>query len=185
MKYFLTLVITLFFSISTTQQIAGKGQLEITVSYERQGGIGSNQYAIWIENAQGELVKTLFVTNFTAKGGYSFRPDCTPTWVNKANPASLSEQGVDAFSGATPQTGDHTYTWDLTDVKGHQVTAGEYTFYVEGTLTLGNNSTVLFKDVISVGDNIVSVDPKPEFSSDDTQNKGMIISVKATYLPSN
>ena len=182
---FLTLVFAFFLlgagSVSETQQAAGKGKLEITVSYERQSGSGSNQYAIWIENAQGELVKTIFVTKFTAQGGYSFRPDCTPTWVNKANPASKSEQEIDAFSGATPQTGNHTYTWNLTDDKGNKVTTGEYTFYVEGTY-LGKGK-VLFKSVISVGDKTISVEPQPEFSSDETKNKGMITSVKATYLP--
>ena len=182
-KVFLTLAITFFFGFSGTQQTAEKGQLEITISYERQSGPGSNQYAIWIENAQGQLVRTLFVTKFTAQGGYSFRPDCTPIWVGKANPASMSEQEVDAISGATPQTGNHTYTWDLADDKGNKVSAGKYTFYVEGTL-LGK-STVMFKDVISVGNNEVLVNPKPEFSSDETKNKGMITTVKAAYLPSN
>ena len=181
--FFLTLVMTFFFSNSETLQASGKGKLEITVSYERQDGRGSNQYAIWIENAKGQLVRTVYVTKFTAQGGYSLRPDCTPKWVSKADTASMSKQDIDAFSGATPQTGDHTYTWDLTDDKGNQVAAGEYTFYVEGTL-LGK-STVLFKDVISVGDKKVSVNPTPEFSSDDMQNKGMISSVKATFLPSN
>lgn len=179
--FFLTLATAFFFSIPGTLQATEKGKLEITVSYERQDGRGSNQYAVWIENAQGQLVKTLYVTKFTAQGGYSPRPDCTPVWVSKANPASMTEQQVDAFSGATPQTGDHTYTWDLTDDKGSLVAAGKYTFYVEGTL-LGK-STVLFKDVISVGGDKASVNPKPEFSSDDTQNKGMITAVKAAYLP--
>ena len=182
---FLTLAFAFFLfnadCIANEIKVTEKGKLEITVSYERQSGRGSNQYAIWIENAQGQLVKTLFVTKFTAEGGYSFRPDCTPMWVNKANPASMSEPEVDAFTGATPQTGNHTYIWNLTDNKGNQVSKGNYTFYVQGTL-LGKNQ-VLFKGVISVGDKKVSVNPQAEFSSDDTQNKGMITAVKATYFP--
>ena len=180
---FLTLAFTFLFSISDTKKAAENGRIEITVSYERQAGPGSNQYAIWFENAQGQLVKTLFVTNFTAKGGYEIRPDCTPTWVGKANPASMSKEEVDAYSGATPLTGNHIYTWDLTDDKGNTVAAGDYTFYFEATL-LGK-SKVMYKDVISVGGKEISVNPTPEFSSDETQNKGMITSVKATYLPSN
>jgi Predicted periplasmic protein len=180
---FLSFAVTFLFSLSDTKRAAENGRIEITVSYERQAGPGSNQYAIWFENAQGQLVKTLFVTNYTAQGGYEIRPDCTPMWVGKANPASLSKEEVDAFSGATPQTGDHIYTWDLTDDKGNPVTAGEYTFYFEATL-LGK-SKVIYKDVISVRGKEVSINPKPEFSSEETQNKGMIKSVKATYLPSN
>jgi len=180
---FFTLAFTLFIldaaACDACRRKAAQGKLEIIVSYERQSGRGSNQYAIWIENAQGQIVKTLFVTKFTAQGGYSFRPDCTPIWVKKAEPTSLSKQEIDAFSGATPRTGNHTYTWNLADDK---VTTGEYTFYVEGTL-LGK-STVLFKGVISVGNNEVSVSPQAEFSSDDKENKGMITAVKATYFPS-
>ncbi|MDR2037847.1 MAG: DUF2271 domain-containing protein [Bacteroidales bacterium] len=52
----------------------GNGVLEITVSYVRQSGHGSNQYAVWIEDSVGKLVKTLYVTQFTAKGGYVRRP---------------------------------------------------------------------------------------------------------------
>ncbi|MCD8029788.1 MAG: DUF2271 domain-containing protein [Bacteroides sp.] len=46
------------------------GKLEITVDYKRQDGRGSNQYAVWVEDAVGNLVKTLYVTQFTADGGY-------------------------------------------------------------------------------------------------------------------
>ena len=168
-------------SIYETQQFTKKGKLEITVSYEKQSGTGSNQYAIWIENAQGQIVKTIFVTKFTAQGGYSYRPDCTPMWVNKAKPAEMSKQRIDAFSGATPQSGNHTYVWDMTDDMGNQVAAGEYTFYVEATLLAA--SKVTFKGAVVTGDSKVSVEPKPEFSSNDSKNKGMIKSVKATYLP--
>ena len=59
--------------------------LEVSFNYQRQQGPGSNQYAVWIENEKGEVVKTLFVTSFTTKGrvrgneqpmrGYIKRPD--------------------------------------------------------------------------------------------------------------
>ena len=42
--------------------------LEVSFDYQRQGGPGSNQYAVWIENEKGDVVKTLFVTSYTTKG---------------------------------------------------------------------------------------------------------------------
>ena len=60
--------------------------LEVSFDYQRQAGPGSNQYAVWIENEKGDVVKTLFVTSYTTKGrarggqqpqrGYIVRPAC-------------------------------------------------------------------------------------------------------------
>ena len=62
--------------------------LEVSFDYQRQAGPGSNQYAVWIENEKGNVVKTLFVTSYTTKGrarggerpkrGYIVRPACVP-----------------------------------------------------------------------------------------------------------
>ncbi|MDR2011282.1 MAG: DUF2271 domain-containing protein [Bacteroidales bacterium] len=157
------------------------GKLEITVSYERQSGRGSNQYAVWIEDTEGKLIKTIFVTKFTADGGYSYRPNCVPLWLSKATPASHTKKEIDAYSGATPSTGEQIYIWDLTDNKGNKISQGEYTFFVEGTLI--NNSTVLYKGSFAVGKDKVSMTPTPDFNSDDPKNKGMIKSVTAKYIP--
>lgn len=63
--------------------------LEVSFYYQRQADPGSNQYAVWIENEKGNVVKTLFVTSYTTKGharggeqpkrGYIVRPACVPT----------------------------------------------------------------------------------------------------------
>ena len=52
-------------------------RLEISFRFQR-GGIASSQYAIWIEDETGKLVRTLYVTSFTAKGGYEYRKDAVP-----------------------------------------------------------------------------------------------------------
>ena len=100
--------------------------LEVSFDYQRQAGPGSNQYAVWIENEKGDVVKTLFVTSYTTKGrtrpgeepmrGYVKRPACVPTWVKASKAAEQTDQQLDAFTGATPQTdGTQTFTWDFTD----------------------------------------------------------------------
>ncbi len=144
------LAFAMLFSINC-QKNDNNGKLEITVSYEKQAGRGSNQYAVWIEDTKGDIVKTLYVTAFTADGGYTYRETSLPVWVIKANPASLSKEQIDAFSGATPSSGEHTYTWDLTDQQGNKVEAGNYIYIVEATY-LGD-SHVMFKDSFTVGNN--------------------------------
>ncbi len=164
---------------------AGKtsGILEITVDYKRQDGRGSNQYAVWVEDAVGNLVKTLYVTQFTADGGYKKRPDCTPLWVTKAQAPSLSKEQIDAFSGATPQTGLQVYTWDGTDQQGQEVAPGSYTFVVEATY-LGSH-IVVFKGEFDRDHAEITLTPEAEFNSDESQNRDMIQGVTARYIPAS
>lgn len=129
-------------------------QLQISFQYNKQQGPGSNQYAVWIEDMNGNVVKTLFVTSFTSKGrprqgqkadrGYHFRPTCVPTWVKHANADALTDVEVDGFTGATPQvSGLQSFLWNFTDQNGKPVKSGTYKFYVEATYY--NSSIVLYE----------------------------------------
>lgn len=133
------------------------GSLEISFSYTKQAGPGSNQYAVWIENAQGEVVKTLFVTEFTAKGrsrdgskpqrGYTYRTSCVPTWVRHVDAENLTDEQMDAFTGSTPaESGVQTFTWDFTDQAGQQVPKGIYRFFIEATYN-GNSIVTHYGEV--------------------------------------
>jgi hypothetical protein len=165
----------------TNMENQKSGKLDILISYERQSGPGSNQYAIWIENLEGELIKTIFVTSFTAQGGYVKRPACTPVWVEKAKPAELSNQQIDAFSGATPQSGNHIYTWDLTDNEGKSVKPGKYRFIIE--VNIISKSMVVFKGIVDTEGEKSEIKTEPEYNTDETKNKGIITSVNAIYYP--
>ncbi len=120
------------------------GSLEISFNYNKQAGPGSNQYAVWIENEAGQVVNTLFVTEFTSKGrsrdgskparGYTYRTSCVPTWVQHVGAENLTDEQMDAFTGATPaESGVQAFTWDFTDQAGQPVAKGTYRFYVEAT----------------------------------------------------
>ena len=110
-----------------------KEQLVISFDFQR-GGIASSQYAIWIEDEEGKLIRTLYATSFTVKGGYKYRRDAIPFWVRKACLEKMTETQVDAITGATPYNGKLTYIWDGTDQNGIQVPKGKYHFFIEGTL---------------------------------------------------
>ena len=136
------------------------GSLEISFNYTKQAGPGSNQYAVWVENADGQVVKTLFVTTFTAKGrsrdgskparGYTYRTSCTPTWVQHVNAEALSDEQMDAFTGATPaESGVQTFTWDFTDQAGQPVAKGTYRFFLEATYN--GASVVTYTGTVTFG----------------------------------
>ena len=160
----------------------------VTFDFAKQSGYASNQFAVWVEDAGGKLVKTLFVTNFTANGGYQKRPDAIPVWVSRA---AASEGVPDGISGATPKSGSLRYVWDLTDQSGTRVANGTYTIYVEGTLRGKNH--VLYSGEIILDGNATSTEGTAEYTyaaSDeqaalnaDAPENAMISNVKAEYIP--
>ncbi|KQC14039.1 MAG: hypothetical protein APR63_06365 [Desulfuromonas sp. SDB] len=81
------------------------------------------QTAIWIEDEQGDFVKTIYVSGFA---GYVKNVQVTlPQWANSSN------FETDANTSASIDIGYHSYIWDLTDSKDQLVTAGKHTVYVE------------------------------------------------------
>lgn len=162
--------------------------LEVSFRYQRQDGPGSNQYAVWIENDKGEVVKTLFVTSFTAKGrtrgneqpvrGYIRRPACVPTWVKAVKADELTDQQLDAVSGATPrESGVQTFTWDFIDQTGKAVKRGTYRVRVEATLF--NASAITYTGTFSTKDKAGNVALTSVLTEPDEIHQNMVTDVKA------
>jgi hypothetical protein len=84
--------------------------VEFDIAFNRQSGYATNQFAVWIETPDGEFVKTIAVTEFTANGGYENRPDALKLWRE-----SGGLDDVDAVTTATPK-GEATYRWTLVSV---------------------------------------------------------------------
>lgn len=165
------------------------GEVSISFDFTRQSGYASNQFAVWIEDTDGQYIKTLYATRYTAMGGYKNRPDSIPGWVEKSGLADM--ENVDAVSGATPQSGALTYTWDGTDAAGNAIPVGTYRFLVEGSLRWKNR--VLYTGEIAIGDDAAFAEAEAQFiyegspdqpalNGDSTEN-GMIGPVQAVYTP--
>ena len=162
--------------------------LEVSFNYQRQAGPGSNQYAVWIENEKGEVVKTLFVTSYTTKGrarggeqpkrGYIVRPACVPTWVKTVKADEKTDQQLDAVTGATPQAGGtQTFTWDFTDEQGKAVQQGDYKVVVEATLFF--DSVIIYSGTFSTKDKEGDIKLTSTLTKGDEQHKNMVTNVKA------
>lgn len=174
MRKILSLFMVAAALFATTSCAQKSSSVEVSFNYERQDGPGSNQYAVWVENAQGQVVRTLFVTSYTTKGrargdeelvrGYIKRPACVPTWVKTVNANELSDEELDVFTGATPQNnGLQTFTWDLKDQKGVVVPKGTYKIFVEATL--------IFDCIVKY---------EATFSTDDEINKNLVFTETLT-----
>jgi len=138
------------------------GEVVISFDFVRQSGSASNQHAVWIEDMEGNVVRTLYASRWTANGGYRTRPDSIALWAGRADLANMASSEVDAVSGATPATGPLSYTWDLTDSGGNTVAPGDYAFFVEGTLRWKN--FVIYSGIISLGVRPATVQADADFT---------------------
>lgn len=178
---------------NTKQTTPKAGKVEISFDYERKSGPGSNQYAVWIENESGAVVKTLFVTSFTTKGrvregqplrrGYTYRPACVPTWVSHARAAEMTDVALDAITGATPkESGVQTFCWDFTDAEGKKVSEGNYKICLEATLK--NEYKILYVGTLSTTLQPASIiEMKETVTGADEAYSGMIKNVKVICKP--
>jgi hypothetical protein len=152
MKKLFFVIIALLLSLaacSTPKQsfeLQASKYVEFDVDFNRQSGYATNQFAVWIETVDGEFVKTVAVTKFTANGGYENRPDALKLWRERGG---LDD--VDAVTAATPK-GEAMYRWTLDNYNGRRVVNGDYVYFAEGNLRWGNR--VIFRGTISVGESV-------------------------------
>lgn len=184
------MIAAMLLSVVAVAQNAKKAEktLEVSFNYEKQGGPGSNQYAIWIENEKGEFVKTLFVTSYTSKGrarggqpaqrGYIVRPTCVPVWVKTSKAEEKTDEQLDAVTGATPQnSGTQTFSWNFTDEQGKAVPQGTYKVKVEATLYF--DSDIIYTGTFTTKDKAGNIALTSELTKPDEQHKNMVTEVKA------
>jgi hypothetical protein len=165
-----------------TQSAANPASAEISFAFNRQSGSSSNQYAVWVEDGRGNLVKTLDATRYTANGGWERRAQSIPIWVSKSGLSALEKKDIDAFTGATPRTGTQNYRWDGTDKNGNPLAAGEYRIFLEATLR-GENR-VLYSASVTPGSGSgspVESQVRAEYFGSSARERGMIENVKVVY----
>lgn len=157
--------------------------VNVSFLFTRMSTHASNQLAIWVENEQGVMVRTLLVTGFTAgRRGYRNRENALSHWVEVFDPESKTDDEIDVVSSATPSEGQLSYDWNLADDTGKRVPDGIYYLKFEGTLFWESN--ILYTAVINTtdfttGEQDVSVERS---QPDNTENETMIQDVVITIF---
>jgi hypothetical protein len=118
------------------------GSLSVTATTSSAGGnyAPKNIVAIWIEDEQGDFVKTLLAYAQNRKTHLN-------TWEASTTAAGSPFNTVDAITGATkPNHAERSCTWNGTDVNGALVPDGTYKLRMELTdkNNTGNFSTFTF-----------------------------------------
>jgi len=105
--------------------------------------------AVWIENAKGEYIRSVYATKYTARGGYVRRPVSLSVWRSKAGWEKASPEEIDAVSGSTLEAGIHTLTWDGKDKNGNLVPDGKYHVRIEANIL--NEKKMFSEAIIEMG----------------------------------
>jgi hypothetical protein len=133
------LTILLFLAATSWINAQTSGTLTVTATTSSAGGnfAPKNIVAVWIENEQGNFVKTLLAYAQTRKTHLN-------TWEASTTAAGSPFNTVDAVTGATKTShATRTCTWDGTDINGTLVPDGTYKVRMELTdkNSTGNYST--------------------------------------------
>ena len=132
-----TFSLRVFLILSTLSILAGLQSCDL-FTHKRKIGISytlkqetryvpSYQVALWLEKPDGQFVKTLFVSNYLAFGGFLV-PDVCGTWSEKANWQNVSKEEFDAVSGETPRPGKVKLTLENSK---NRIPDGEYRIFMQ------------------------------------------------------
>lgn len=128
------------------------GQLTVSVSTSQAGGgyAPKNIVAIWVEDGQGNFVKTLLAYANSRKTHLN-------TWQASTSDAGTEYNTTDAITGATKNShATRECTWDATDYNGNAVTDGEYYVWMELTDKNGTGNYSSFAFIKGHGDQVLN-----------------------------
>lgn len=134
-----------------------------------------------IVHLNGSLVRTLFVTKFTATKGWEIRQETLPTWKKKANISVLKKEEVDGITGATPKAQRLIFIWEEKSGDNTFLPSGEYNYFVECNYFW--EDTVLYAGRIRVGNKKDMSRAVARYSTESAKNYNIIENVAAKFIP--
>ena len=162
--FFLVIFTALFFTCSREisgpeeQVIEKLGRLDVQYTIKKVDEITSTrQTVLWLEDEHGNFVKSLFVSDWLAWGGYSHNFVC-PTWNQKTNWPNISEEEFDAVTGPTPRAGEHQVSIDLSQI---DIEPGVFICNIETHIE--NNYNIRYSVGMPLKGNAVSATPSPTY----------------------
>lgn len=164
-----------FSSVSTT---VAAGQLVVSFLYMPPSEVEPTYHtAMWLEDKNGRLLKTLFVSDELSHNEYKQGTAC-PDWVKQSGWAKADKALVDAVSGPTPNVGSSTMAFDLNKLG---IASGTYQFCFQVHITEKEN--VLFRGTFEAGESNQQVKMGTFFSAGQPTKEELIKDVQVQYVP--
>ena len=101
--------------------------------------------AMWLEDSNGVLLKTLYVSQELSATEYKMGNVC-PDWVKKAHWDATPKTEIDAVTAPTPNVGSESRSFDLAKLG---VAPGVYQFRFQ--MHVGEEHNVLYRATLTVG----------------------------------
>lgn len=147
------------------------------------------QTVVWLEDARGNYIRSLLVSDWTAMGGWKKKvklPDgrkvivICPEWQAASRwPENHSKEVIDAVTKATPKTGAHAVSIKCRELK---LTIGTYRYLVQ--TSVAPRHTILAAGTISIGGGPVETEAEIVYNPEMHKDAGPVLSdVKARYTP--
>jgi len=131
---------------------AATGQLTVTFLYMPPTELEPTYHtAMWLEDKDGKLVKTLFVSNELSNQEYKVGYAC-PDWVKQASWEKAEKPAVDAVTGPTPNVGNGAFAFDLGQLG---IAPGTYVFNFQ--VHLAEKYNVRFRGTFNAGESAEDV----------------------------
>ncbi len=155
------------------------GTLQISYAFSTAQGLEpSYQIAIWLEKEDGQFVRSLFISEYLAYGGFN-DPTICPEWTKIAGWDKATEAEYDAVSKPTPPIGSHTLKIDC---KARGIVPGTYVYCVE--VHIVENFNILYKGKIAIGGTAAEDTAVASYIPRKHESAGDVISgVSAKYIP--
>lgn len=128
------------------QLIPASAQMSIDFTYSvtSQGPAKNPYVAVWLEDADGDLVATVALWLLQSQKGLRWVSD-----LRRWDSVDGSSETIDTISSATRTPGDYQLLWDGGGVDGSLVAAGEYFVCIEAAREHGPYS--LIREQVTLG----------------------------------
>ena len=144
--YHISIISILLIACSSHSNNPASGSIIITYQLNEVEELEpSYQTVIWLEDLNGQYIKSFLVSEYLSYGGYNDSTIC-PNWSIPANWDSVSEEIFDAVTSATPPIGQNELNIDLEKEK---LPAGKYRYIIQSHIIEQYN--ILYHGTIVVG----------------------------------